>query len=93
MNARPIGRVIDGEKMFLIADGRNWADSGLSGFVREWMNSCRVGRSERLAIVANNSAVSDHITSDPKLAFINLPKRRLGSEEAPQTGNFALRVD
>lgn len=75
------------------SDGRNWADSGLSGFVREWMNSCRVGRSERLAIVANNSAVSDYVTSAPKLAFIHLPKRSRGLEKAPQTGNFALRVD
>jgi hypothetical protein len=27
VNAKPIGRVIDGEKMFLIADGRNWVGS------------------------------------------------------------------
>lgn len=27
VKAKPIGRVIDGEKMFLIADGRNWVGS------------------------------------------------------------------
>lgn len=28
-----------------------------------------------------------------QMPFIHLPKRSLGLEEAPQTGNFALRVD
>ena len=34
-----------------------WADSGLTASVRASINSCRLGRSERLAVAANLSAV------------------------------------
>jgi len=39
-------------------DGCKWAGSGLSAAMRGLMNSCRLGRSERLAVAANNSAIS-----------------------------------
>ena len=32
----------------------NWAGGGLTASVRESMNCCRLGRSERLALAANN---------------------------------------
>ena len=36
---------------------RNWAGSRLAGSLRGQMNSCRLGRSGRLAVAANIAAV------------------------------------
>lgn len=39
-------------------DGYNWAESRQSASARRSMNSCRLGRSEPLAVAANISAIS-----------------------------------
>ena len=39
------------------ANVRNWAGSRLAGSLRGQMNSCRLGRSGRLAVAANIAAV------------------------------------
>lgn len=40
----------------MLLDGSFWAGSRLSASVRGSMISCRLGRSERLAVVANKGA-------------------------------------
>ncbi|MFN0045520.1 MAG: hypothetical protein ACKVOS_03550 [Sphingorhabdus sp.] len=54
-----------------LLDGSFWAGSGRSASVRGSMNSCRLGRLERLAAVANFSVIPSFGTISLKQPFVN----------------------